>query len=166
MSLIDWLWSTDPLVAIQQALGPAWIGLGKAISLLGDTQVVAALVALALWLRGRHLAYGLLGIALLGSTLNFLIGRLVDLPRPQDPRLMVHARVSLWSFPSGHTEAATTMWGSLAAVRQIPRLVAVLIVPAVMFSRLYLGAHFVGDVLGGLLLGLAMVLVYLQLWPH
>lgn len=60
---------------------------------------------------------------------------------------------------------ATVLWGTLAAFGRIPWAVAVLIVPMVMLSRLYLGVHYLGDVLGGAVIGLLLVAVYTRLWP-
>jgi membrane-associated phospholipid phosphatase len=70
-----------------------------------------------------------------------------------------------YSFPSGHTLAATVLYGVLAAyaVRKVhtararAALIAgaVLIVALVAFSRLYLGVHYLSDVLAAVAEGIA-----------
>jgi membrane-associated phospholipid phosphatase len=52
---------------------------------------------------------------------------------------------------------ATTLWGTLAARHRVPATVPLLIVLAVMLSRLYLGLHYLRDVLVGSLLELVLV---------
>lgn len=70
-----------------------------------------------------------------------------------------------YSFPSGHTMAATLLYGLLAVLavlafdtwRQRARAVlgAFVIVFLVALSRVYLGAHYLSDVLGAVAAGLA-----------
>ena len=60
-----------------------------------------------------------------------------------------------FGFPSGHASGAVAMWGGLAVVFRKRALawLAPLMVALVAFTRLYLGVHFLADVLGGVLLG-------------
>jgi len=60
------------------------------------------------------------------------------------------------SFPSGH--AASAAAGALALARAWPpaALPLAILAGGIAFSRIALGVHFVGDVMGGLLLGLFM----------
>ncbi len=58
-------------------------------------------------------------------------------------------------FPSGHSSIAITLWGSLALLfrkRWLTILCASLMVLS-PFSRMYLGVHFLADVIGGVTLG-------------
>jgi len=64
------------------------------------------------------------------------------------------------AFPSGHTIAATAFWGLVAADSEIGRrrhrLAAAAAIAAVVgLSRIVLGVHYPGDVLGGALVGAA-----------
>lgn len=62
-----------------------------------------------------------------------------------------------FGFPSGHTSGACAQWGGLALLfrRRALYWLAPPMVALVAFSRLYLGVHFLADILGGLLVGAA-----------
>jgi undecaprenyl-diphosphatase len=72
-----------------------------------------------------------------------------------------------FSFPSGHATMTTLFFGGTAAVvfhvtrRRLPRAAALcaaaVLVSAVGFSRVYLGAHWFTDVVAGCLIGLSWV---------
>lgn len=60
-----------------------------------------------------------------------------------------------FGFPSGHASGAIAMWGGLAVIFRKRWLswLAPFLVALVAFSRMYLGVHFLADILGGLFLG-------------
>ncbi len=67
-----------------------------------------------------------------------------------------------YSFPSGHSCNAVTAYGSLAAhekKRKIFWVLAIVLPLLVGFSRVFVGAHFPTDVLGGWLLGAIIVML-------
>ncbi|HZR99971.1 MAG TPA: phosphatase PAP2 family protein [Chloroflexota bacterium] len=73
--------------------------------------------------------------------------------------LVVGKRPGSWSFPSGHTAAAFASAWVLSRhwPRRAPHFFA--LAGAVGFSRIYVGAHYPGDVSSGALAGLALSLV-------
>jgi undecaprenyl-diphosphatase len=96
-----------------------------------------------------------------------LIKQLVHRHRPPTSDWLGHA--SGWAFPSGHTTQATAAWGIvcvLACTGRSKRAKAVLvcvtgvIVLGVAGSRVYLGVHWLTDVLAAMSLGVAL----LSLW--
>ncbi|RSZ57480.1 phosphatase PAP2 family protein [Massilia atriviolacea] len=96
-----------------------------------------------------------------GQLLNVLLKYIFQRARPsfEEPLLTL----STYSFPSGHTLGATVFYGVLAAylVCTLPRwnarilavLFACTMVGLVALSRVYLGAHYLSDVLGAIVEG-------------
>lgn len=129
------------------------------ITHLHSTPGMLTLTALAGWWfyrRGaRHWMLTLLATVPGGMVLNVLMKHTFERARPHfDEPLLT---LSTYSFPSGHTAAATLFYGLLAcyltrhargwARRAGIVLLACLMVALVAGSRLYLGAHYLSDVL-------------------
>ncbi len=165
-AIAEFLWGPEPILAVQHFFGPAWERLFQVVSLFGDAQFVVLAFAVVFWLRGRRLAYGLLGAVLLGALVDGLLWATLGVPRPDDPRIIVRADPNVPSFPSGHTVTATIVWGWFALLGWLLGVLVALIVGLVIVSRLYLGVHYLGDVLVAPLLGLALLFIAWRLWPH
>jgi membrane-associated phospholipid phosphatase len=77
-------------------------------------------------------------------------------------RLQEGFTYSPFGFPSGHVALTTALWGGSATVfknRMLGMLTPFMIV-VIAFSRVYLGRHFIGDVLGGAIVGLVLLFVF------
>jgi membrane-associated phospholipid phosphatase len=135
---------------------------------LGSIRVLLPLILLigvGWWLRRRTWRpLGLLAAAYIGADLAFNAAKeLVHRPRP--PAGILLKPVAGPSFPSGHATQAVAVYGMLAALaaaatsswaRKVTAwALAVVISGLVAVSRLYLGTHWLTDVLGGLALGAA-----------
>lgn len=130
--------------------------------------IATALLALVLfliwrsWIEPLLLALSLILEAATFITVTWLVGR----PRPDVPRLEGSPVDS--SFPSGHAAAAAA-YGALVVIvfrrtdRRSVRSLAVVLciaIPAVVgLSRMYRGMHYLSDVLAGVLLGVASVIL-------
>ena len=83
------------------------------------------------------------------------------------PRTVVEAfrlRGLNCGLPSGHVTGSVALWGGLAVLfrKRWLRWLALMVITLMVFSRLYLGVHFLADVLGAILLGVIMLsLAYL-----
>ena len=142
------------------------IGFLKFLSFLGGPPLLTALVvpatAYLLWRGLPRLAVFLVVTTAGGGLVDTIVKVLVDRPRP----LVDHAIATAHgkSFPSGHAMSSTVVYGALLVVflpavyRRYRRplvIAAGVVVAAVGSSRLLLGVHFVSDVIGGYVLGLA-----------
>jgi len=133
---------------------------------LGDGLVsgsVAVAVMLALLVRRKLRAAWFWLLAVGGGTgLVLLLKWTLHRPRPE----ALQASVAGWGFPSALTTLSVLLYGFLAILlvrrftprwRWFPFGIAIGLSLLIAFSRLYLGAHWLSDILGGLSLGWAWV---------
>lgn len=127
--------------------------------------VTGVLVGLRQW--GLALAWVL--VVAVGGWLNDEVKQVYERPRPAERAAQVHESTS--SFPSGHSMGSMIAYGmlgylallALPARRWARRAVVAglaLLVLAIGFSRMYLSAHWLTDVLAGFTMGAA----WLALW--
>lgn len=175
--------SNDPLVFLDGRVFQLLQGLRNttgdhvmvAVTELGDATVLLPLILAALaWFIVRRLwltaAYwlGAVGVAqLLAEVIKLVMHR----PRP----LPLYAGVEQFSFPSGHAVMSTVVYGLLAwlllrrAAPQWQRIGGggvIALIAAIACSRVYLGAHWFSDVLGGLSFGVAWIALVALIYSY
>ncbi len=166
--------TSDPLIAVDQAVflvlqslrSPIADAVLIAITELGDRLVITAvvvvgLISLLLIRRWRAALY--LGLAALGSTL-FVHSMKLVLHRPRP--LELYGGISEFSFPSGHATSSLVVYGFLTillvrsaspALRRALIASVLSLIVLISFSRVYLGAHWLSDVVAGLSFGTAWI---------
>jgi membrane-associated phospholipid phosphatase len=148
---------------------PAWTAFFENVTRLGNVPtlvVVVVLTVIVLWRKRLFEDLVLMLLAAVGTeviTIGLKLGFERDRPFFADPL----ASESSYSFPSGHASVSLAVYGTLGfiaarhlrnRVAQVAALAgATTLVLLIGFSRLYLGVHFLSDVIAGFSLGLAWV---------
>lgn len=141
------------------------------ITLFGEETILVLLAAFVFLSVDKNKGYKLIFTIASGTCFNALIKNIVKFERPIGIEGIVSKRVETatgYSFPSGHTQATSTFWSSLALITKNKSLYifsAILII-LVAVSRLYLGVHWPTDVIFGALFGFLWALIISKVFDY
>lgn len=161
---IDWI------LAIQ-SLGH-WLELPmQFFTFLGQENFFFLVLPLVYWSIDAGVGLRIAFILATSNYLNTIAKVLFATPRPYWVSAQVEPLSVEYTFgtPSGHAQNAAALWGVMAAGAQRAGqrwawVAAILLTFFIGFSRLYLGMHFLHDVLLGWLLGFLLLFVFLRFW--
>lgn len=154
---------TYPFVSI--SIGNIFIEiLFRVITTLGSEGFFLALFAVIYWSVDTRLGFfGLLIMPLSIFVTSEVPKDIIRLPRPD----IRGVSVPTYTFPSGHTSGAVSVWGFLAIALKKPWIwvMSIAIMLFVALSRIILGYHFPGDVIGGMITGMIFLFSFFYLSP-
>jgi membrane-associated phospholipid phosphatase len=151
-----------------QSLG-SWLELPmQFFTFLGQENFFFLVLPLVYWSVDAKVGLQIAFILTTSNYLNAIVKMLFAAPRPY----WVSAHVeplsveTTFGIPSGHAQNAAAVWGTLAAGihKRWAWVAAILLTFFIGFSRLYLGMHFLHDVLLGWLLGILLLFAFLRFW--
>ena len=171
------MFDVDPVIWLQSWASPALTAAMNGISTLGYTRAYVAIAALLAFGFRLRAAVPVLVLLALNGAFTDIAKTSASLERPDaDTRVQ---SLSLWAselrhrdadtptevedsygFPSGHVSTTTTFAVGLAMLlgwRRRGWAMAIVWIAAMGVSRMYLGRHFLGDVIGGVLVGLGTI---------
>jgi undecaprenyl-diphosphatase len=145
----------------------------------GDTwpaSLITIAFAAIFALMGRRWEGALVVLTFMPRGLRQLLAWAVGRPRPSGALLRVTDHASGHSFPSGHTVGAVVLFGVLfllagripgnRGLRWLFRAFCVFMILATGPARVYVGAHWPSDVLGGYVFGLLSLALLDRLYRH
>ena len=139
----------------------------KMITIIADTYqsaIITILIVASLYIKKHYREALFLAITMSACGIAMpLLKNIFSRERPDFYRLI---EISGYSFPSGHTTSATTMYLTLAIVvlsimnklnKYFIFSIAVIGIVIIDSSRIYLGVHYPTDVMAGICLGISIV---------
>ncbi|MGC9358267.1 MAG: phosphatase PAP2 family protein, partial [Anaerolineae bacterium] len=159
-----WRWEI-PFIAWLQQGHPVLTPFFLVVTNVGGTPGMVLLGLLLYWCIDRHSGSELFLTLGAIQSLNLWLKTFFRSPRPfrYSTRIRNFSNGHGFGFPSGHTVNAVVLWLYLAL--QLRRgwfwIAGGLFALAVALSRVYLGVHFVIDILGGFAVGLLGLFLYL-----
>jgi membrane-associated phospholipid phosphatase len=170
-------WGIDSIVGLRELL-PGMEGFFANVTFLGDELFFLIFIPLTFWCLDRLVGARLIVVFLVSSWLNSCAKELGQQPRPCDYDSGTLADVPAcaddpydttgFGLPSGHTQNTVVIWSYLASQFRNKWfwVLAALLIILIPLSRVYLGVHFPTDLLGGYLMGVAVLLLYFWLEPR
>lgn len=130
----------------------------------GGTLIYLAIFFILFWGVNKNLARNLLIVYVASNCVNFYAKSIIGRERPPESNWLLIGASHL-STPSGHAQSSSTFWGYIAlkSRRAIMWIISIIIILLVGLSRLYLGVHWLGDILTGWLFGIILLDVVLIL---
>lgn len=134
-----------------------------------EVPVIILFTAITYWCINKKYGQKLLFTLIPNIIINTGIKELVKAPRPIGlegiESLRTHTATG-YSFPSGHTQSATTFWTTLMIIfkKKWLYILGTIIIFGVGISRLYLGVHWPVDVIFGWIFGIVFTVIFAKLF--
>lgn len=157
---------------------PTWLTqVAKVVSFFGSPLfvIIMALALLLVWYKKyRRTEIVRLVLVLLGNLLTIIMKPVFERTRPLPGLVLALSNEASFSFPSGHSLCAMLVGGYFWFIsaswsntgRRVARLSAAVFVLAIGWSRIYLGVHWLTDVVAGYLFGFVWLSLVAILWPR
>jgi len=154
-------------ICMVQALG-AWLASPMlVITMIGSENFFMLVMPALYWCLDATTGSRVAVLLLTSSSLNMGLKIAFHGSRPYWLSSLIHAYSieSSFGFPSGHAQTAASIWGFLATRtrKRTGKILLLLLVFLIGFSRVFLGVHFISDVLGGWLMGALLLWGFLRL---
>lgn len=136
----------------------------------GPLGIICILILLTIFIKKKsYKKYIWLNLIIIFA-INQLLKLLFYRERPNIKRLVEE---NGFSFPSGHSMVSTAFYGFLIyliykeinnkKIRNILITILVILVATIGISRIYLGVHYASDVIGGISLAVAYLIIYIKI---
>ena len=135
----------------------------------GAIFLVIATITLFIVIKNKKIGISILSNVAIVTVLNQLIKRILQRPRPTEYRIIEETG---YSFPSGHSMVSMAFYLYFIYliykyvknkyVKWISISLLSLLICLIGISRIYLGVHYTSDVLGGFLISISYLIIYIS----
>lgn len=135
----------------------------------GAIFLIILTIVLFFVIKNRKIGLSIFSNLVIVTVLNQLLKRILQRPRPTEFRIIEETG---YSFPSGHSMISMAFYGYLIYlickyvknkyVKWISILLLGILICSIGISRIYLGVHYTSDVLGGFLISVSYLVIYIS----
>lgn len=135
----------------------------------GAIFIITLMITLFILIKDKKIGLSIFLNLVIATTLNQLLKRILQRPRPTEFRIIEETG---YSFPSGHSMVSMAFYGYLIYLiykyvknKYIKWTLIVLLsilICSIGISRIYLGVHYTSDVLGGFLASISYLVIYIS----
>lgn len=135
----------------------------------GAIFLVVLTIILFILIKNKKIGVSIFSNLVMITALNQLLKNILQRPRPTEYRIIEETG---YSFPSGHSMISMAFYGYLIYliykyvknkyVKWISMALLSLLICSIGISRIYLGVHYTSDVLGGFLISISYLVIYIS----
>lgn len=135
----------------------------------GAIFLITTTVVLFILIKNKKIGIAITTNLVLVALLNQLLKNILQRPRPTEYRIIQETG---YSFPSGHSMASMAFYGYLIYLiykyvenkntKWILIMLLSILICSIGISRIYLGVHYTSDVLGGFLISISYLVIYIS----
>ena len=135
----------------------------------GAIFLITLTVILVILIKNKKIGLSIFSNLVIITVLNQLLKRILQRPRPTEFRIIEETG---YSFPSGHSMVSMAFYGYLIYliykyvenkyVKWISIVLLSILICSIGVSRIYLGVHYTSDVLGGFLVSISYLILFIS----
>lgn len=135
----------------------------------GAIFLIVLTIVLFIVIKNKKIGVSIFSNLVIVTILNQLLKGILQRPRPTEYRIIEEIG---YSFPSGHSMISMAFYGYLIYliykyvknkyIKWISIVVLSLLICAIGISRIYLGVHYTSDVLGGFLISISYLVIFIS----
>ena len=135
----------------------------------GAIFLIVLTITLILLIKNKKIGFSIFLNLTFATILNQLLKRILQRPRPTEFRIVEE---SGYSFPSGHSMVSMAFYGYLIYliykyienkyIKWRSIIMLSILICSIGISRIYLGVHYTSDVLGGFLISISYLIIYIS----
>ena len=159
MSFFDVFWT----VVLRDAI-PWATPIFSAVTQLGSANFYVAMIAIGYWTLDKRASRRAAFLLLTSSYMNYWLKVIIRNPRPPSSNWLLGTEATNYSLPSGHAQTSTTIWGWLSLKSRKAWILALSLALIIIIglSRIYIGVHWLGDVIFGWVVGTLLLITALR----